>query len=302
MQQTRSARAETDLVSLGGTVVRKLITRGPLYLVIIFLSALFAFPFFWTVSSSLKTVQEWHVYPPAWLPASPQWGNYREVFTLMRYPIGRWIFNTVFIAFMSTSGAILSASIVAYSFARFRFRGRDFLFMVTLATMMLPSQVTLIPTFLLFNKIDWVDTSRPLWVGSWFGGGAFNIFLLRQFFMTIPREMDEAAKIDGAGYFRIFWQLIMPLSRPVLATVTIIAMMANWNSFLGPLVYLNSTERFTIALGLRFFNTYKDQAAMKPLEHLLMAATTMSIMPTILLFFSGQRYFVRGIVMTGIKG
>ena len=304
MQQPRIARKQTGLRSFGARGIRTAVARGPLYLILILLSALFAFPLFWTVSSSLKTVKEFHVYPPAWIPKTPQWGNYAEVFRLMRYPIGRWIFNTGAITFMATAGAVLSASLVAYAFARFNFRGKNVLFMITLGTMMLPGQVTLIPQFILFNKLRWVDHPLllPLWVGSWFGGGAFFIFLLRQFFMTIPRELDDAAKIDGAGYFRIYWQLIMPLSKPVLATVTIISLMAHWNNFMGPLVYLNSTERFTIALGLRFFNTYRQQAAMKPLEHLLMAATTMSILPCILLFFSGQRYFVRGIVLTGIKG
>jgi multiple sugar transport system permease protein len=279
-----------------------LITRGPLYLVTILLAAIFSFPLYWTVSSSLKTIQQWYSSVPVWLPTSPQWSNYFDVFTLTRYPIGRWILNTLFITFSATVGAALSASVVAYAFARFQFRGRGLLFIVVLGTMMLPSQVTLIPTFLLFNKVGWINTSRPLWVPAWFGGGAFNIFLLRQFFLTIPREMDEAAKIDGAGYFQVFWQLILPLSKPVLATVAIISLMTNWNDFMGPLVYLNSTERFTMALGLRFFNTYRSQADLEPLEHLLMAATSMSITPPILLFLLGQRYFVRGIVLTGIKG
>jgi len=202
---------------------------------------------------------------------------------------------------MATLGTMISASLVAYSFARFRFPGRNILFLVTLSTMMIPSSVTLIPQFILFNKLGWVDTLRPLWVPSWFGGGAFYIFLLRQFFMTLPMELDEAARIDGAGYFRVFWNILLPLCKPVLATVGIICFMAHWSNFMSPLIYLNSNENFTVSVGLQFFSEERELGG-PPLHHLLMAATALSIIPCIALFFATQRYFVRGIVMTGLKG
>ena len=276
--------------------------RAPLYASVLALTLVFAFPFFWTVTTSLKTTAELGVFPPLLFPEAPQWGNYAKVFTLFRYPVGRWLLNTVFLVAMSTSGTVLSATLVGFGFARFRFRGRDLLFMVTLSTMMLPSQVTLIPQFILFHRIGWVNTYLPLWVPSWFGGGAFHIFLLRQFFLTIPMELDEAAKIDGAGYWRIFWQVLLPLCRPVMATAAIISFMGSWSNFLGPLIYLNKKDKFTIAVGLRFFSENPEAAYGERLEHILMAATVLSILPCLTVFFGGQSYFVRGIVTTGLKG
>jgi multiple sugar transport system permease protein len=301
--QVRSTAVTSRGRSSTGAVgwIRRTASRYPLYLVLILLSIVFAFPLFWTISSSLKTGPEWYVFPPKWLPDSPQWGNYLRVFRLMRYPYGRWVFNSFFIVIMATSGTLVTGSLVAYGFARFPFRGRDALFLATLSTMMIPSSVTLIPQFILFHRLGWTDTPQPLWVPTWFGGGAFYIFLMRQFFMTLPRELDEAALIDGAGYFRIFWNVLLPLCRPVLATVGIISFMAHWSDFMGPLIYLNSNEKFTVSVGLQFFQEAKDIGG-EPLHHILMAGTALSIIPCILLFFGTQRYFVRGIVMTGLKG
>ncbi len=270
-----------------------------LYLVAIGLSVVFMFPFFWTVSSSLKSVEEISTFPPTWLPAVPQWGNYAQVYEMV--PFLRWLYNSLFVVVLSTFGGILSASLVAYSFARFRYRGRDFIFLLTLGTMMLPAQVTLIPQFVLFHKLGWINTLYPLWVPHWFGGGAFAIFLIRQFIMGLPRELDEAALIDGASYFRIFWQILVPLCKPVLATIGVISFIASWNDFVNPLIYLQLPEKFTLAVGLNYF---KDQPEMggQTTQHLLMAASVMVIMPVILLFFVTQRYFVQGIVMSGLKG
>lgn len=212
-----------------------------------------------------------------------------------------WAGNSVFVVTISTVGALLSASIVAYSFARFRYRWRDLVFMITLGTMMLPAQVTLIPQFILFNELGWINTLLPLWVPAWFGGGAFNIFLLRQFFMSLPRELDEAARIDGASYFRIFWSIILPLSKPALATVAVISFINGWNDFVNPLIYLHSPENFTLSLGLHYFRSVPEVTG-APTEHQLMAASVMIIAPVIVLFFAAQRYFVRGIVLSGIKG
>ena len=281
--------------------LQHILGRGLLYALAIGASILFMIPFFWTISSSLKTAGELFIYPPTWLPESPQFQNYAEVFELV--PFGLWTLNTVLVALVSTFGAVLSAAVVAYGFARFRFPGRDILFVITLSTMMLPVEVTLIPLYLLFSKIRWLDSFKPLIVPSFFGGSAFLIFLLRQFIMTIPKDLDEAARIDGAGYLRIFWQIIIPLTVPALATAAILTFMGNWNEFLQPFLFLTSDEKYTLAIGIKYFQNVASQAdSMEHKEHLLMAASVMMTAPIILLFFVAQRYFVRGIVMSGIKG
>ncbi len=270
-----------------------------LYALLVVFSLIFMFPFFWTVSSSLKAPYEILSFPPTIIPAVPQWHNYVRVFE--RAPFARWIFNTVFVVVLGTLGVVLSASVVAYSFARFEYRGKNTLFIITLATMMLPAQVTLIPQFILFNKLGLTNTLYPLWLTRWFGGGAFFIFLLRQFFMSLPRDLDEAARIDGANRFRILWSVLLPLCVPALATVAIISFIDSWGDYLTPLIYLNSQFQYTLALGLSLFKNYPETGGL-PLQHLLMAASVMTTMPPIILFFSAQRYFVRGIVLSGIKG
>ena len=275
--------------------------RVSLYLIILALSVLFGFPLFWTVMSSLKTAAEMAAFPPVIIPDIFQWGNYNSVLHISRIPVIFWVMNTFTVVILTTLGTVLTASIVAYSFARFEYRGRDAFFMITLATMMLPAEVTLIPQFILFYKLGWIDTLRPLWVPSWFGGGAFAIFLVRQFFLSLPRDLDEAALIDGAGYFRIFWSILLPLCKPIIATLGIITFIASWSDFLGPLIYLNSPAKFTISVGLRFFSNTPEVGG-EPMQHLLMAACILSMIPTVALFFLGQRYFVQGIVMSGIKG
>lgn len=273
--------------------------RLALYALAIFLSLIFLFPFFWTVSSSLKSAQELSTFPPTWLPEVPQWQNYRTVLTMV--PFLTWTYNSLFVVILSTLGTVLSASLVAYSFARFRYRGRDVIFLITLGTMMLPAQVTLIPQYVLFHKLDWINTLKPLWVPHWFGGGAFAIFLIRQFIMSLPKELDEAAKIDGASYFRVFWQILLPLCKAVLATIAVISFIASWNDFVNPLIYLQIKEKFTLAVGLNYFKNQPEMAGAS-MQHLLMAASVMVIAPVIVLFFMLQRYFVQGIVLSGIKG
>lgn len=270
-----------------------------IYLLLIALAVIFAFPFFWTISSSLKAPDEILNYPPTLVPSVPQWHNYVRVFE--KAPFAQWILNTVFVVVLATLGTVLSAALVAYSFARFQYRGRDLLFILTLGTMMLPAQVTLIPQYILWSKLGFVNTLLPLWVPQWFGGGAFNIFLIRQFIMTLPRELDEAATIDGAGRFHIFRTILLPLCLPAIATVVIITFISNWDDYLTPLVYLNSQDQYTLALGLSFFRNLPEQGG-EPLQHLLMAASVMTILPPVLLFFVAQRYFVQGIVLSGIKG
>jgi ABC-type glycerol-3-phosphate transport system permease component len=273
-------------------------SRPLLYLVALVLALAFVVPFFWTVSISLKQIKELFQFPPLLFPEVPQWVNYREVWT--RVPFGQWVVNTFLIAGSAVAGTLLTSSLVAYSFARYRYPGRDLFFMVTLSTMMLPAEVTIIPQYLGFRELDMLDSFYPLIVPSWLGGGAFYIFLLRQFFMTIPRDLDDAARIDGANGFQIFWRVLLPLAKPALATVAVISFIATWDEFLRPLIYLNSTEKFPLSVGLRYFNNRGNET--DPLDHLLMAAAVMVTVPCLILFFCTQRYFVKGVVTSGIKG
>lgn len=280
---------------------QRAIGRGILYLIAITSSTIFMFPFIWTILSSLKRGAELFRFPPTWFPESPQFQNYPRVFEIV--PWSTWMWNSTLVATVSTFGAVLTAALVGYSFARFRYPGRNLLFLVTLSTMMLPVEVTLIPLYLMFAKIGWMDSYKPLMVPSFFGGGAFLIFLMRQFFMSIPIDLDEAARIDGAGYLRIFWQILMPLSVPVTATAAVLTFMAEWNSFLYPFIFLNTKTKYTLAIGIRYFQEVAAATTdTEPRQHLLMAASVMMTMPIILMFFLAQRYLVQGIVMSGIKG
>jgi ABC-type glycerol-3-phosphate transport system permease component len=277
-----------------------LLQRFVLYLLAVVLAVSFMVPFFWAVASSLKDITEVYVFPPQWLPKVPKWQNYHEIVTTV--PYARWALNSTVVTLLAVLGTLLSSSLVGYSFARFRYPGRDAFFLVTLGTMMLPVEVTIIPTYLLFNKLGWIDSLKPLFVPEWFGGSAFYIFLFRQFFLAISRDLDEAALIDGADPFRIYWAILLPLSKPVIATAAIIGFIAHWNAFLAPLIFLNSPERFTLALGLRWFQVMPGWTTGLPTEHLLMGASVMMALPPIVLFFLAQRYFVRGIILSGIKG
>lgn len=270
-----------------------------LYAVAIGTGLAFSLPFFWTISSSLKPLTEIYVFPPTLLPQAPRWQNYIDVFTIA--PFALFIWNTVVVTSVAMIGQILSAAAVAFGFTRFRFPGRNFLFFLVLSTMMLPWQVTIVPQFLLFRWLGWINTFLPLIVPSFFGGGAFFIFLLRQFFSTIPKDLDEAAVLDGATSVRIFFNVILPLSRPALATVAIFSFINHWNEFFAALIYLNSTEKFTISIGLRFFvsNPFESD---EPRDAILMAASLITALPVLILFFAAQKYFVQGIVTTGLKG
>lgn len=292
MAQTALRRQSTFKVDPG---------RILLYGFVLLLAVMFGFPLFWTLMSSLKTPAEMASFPPPWVPAAPQWANYARVLILPRIPVAVWAFNSTWVVVLVTSGVVITASLVGYSFARFDYRGRNLLFMLTLATLMLPAQVTLIPQFVLFFNFGWVNTLLPLWVPAWFGGGGFAIFLMRQFMMTLPKDLDEAALIDGASFFRIFWSILLPLCKPAIATLAIITVIDSWSDFLGPLIYLNSPEKFTLSVGLRFFANAPDVGG-EPMHHLIMAACVMYMLPMLLIFFLFQRFFVQGIVMSGIKG
>ena len=254
-----------------------------------------ALPFIWLVSSSLKEERQIFQFPPTWIPNPVRWQNYVDALTYK--PFNIYLMNTMIIVTLNMIAIVGSASICAYGFARIKFPGRDFWFAIVLATMMVPYFVLMIPQFIIFSRLGWVNTFLPLTVPFFFGGGAFNIFLLRQFFRTLPNELSDAARIDGCNEFGIYARIIMPLAKPALATVAIFTFLFSWNDFIGPLLYLSSPENFTVAIGLATF-----RSVMRTRWDLLMAASTAMILPVVLLFFFAQRYFIQGIVMSGIKG
>jgi len=279
-------RVRRKLGAIGGLALWAVLLAG---------GVLFFFPLFWTVTTALKTFEQANAYPPVWIPKPFMWSNFRDAWTILPQPFQVFVLNTYVITFLSTLGNVLSSAIVAYGFARFRFKGRDALFLVMLSTMMLPSQVTMIPVFVMWNKLGLVDTFAPLVVPAWFAG-PFSVFLLRQFFMTIPRELDEAAMIDGCSAFGIWWRIIMPLSRPAIITIVILSFIDGWNDFLSPLIYLNSLKNYTVTIAL---NMFRDQLYTR--LDLLMAASLIHILPVVILFFFAQRYFIKGVAMTGLK-
>ena len=278
---------------------RAVLRQVALHLVLATGAVIFSLPFAWLVSTSLKPDARLMVVPPEWIPNPVLWKNYSRALEFLP-PETRhgmmYLWNTVYISLMSIIGTVASASLVAYSFARLRWPGRDLVFVVLLATMMLPGAVTMIPVFLIFKYLGWVDTLRPLWVPAFFGG-AFNIFLLRQFFMTIPRDLEDAAKIDGCSFFGIYWRIMLPLIKPALAAVVIMTFMGSWNNFMGPLIYISSPEKMPLAYALQLY-----QSAHSAEYNLLMAAATLMVAPVVLLFFFTQRYFIQGVTLTGIKG
>jgi ABC-type glycerol-3-phosphate transport system permease component len=263
------------------------------------IAAVFLMPLAWTLSTSLKDVATVVIFPPTLLPDPPRPENYAEIFR--KAPFARWVANSVQITLLATLGTVVSATLVAYSFARFRYPGRDLFFFLTVATLILPTEVTIVPTYLLFRGLGWLDSFAPLIVPSWLGGGAFFIFLLRQFFLALPREFDEAARIDGANSLQTLWLVLLPLSRPALTTVVVVSFIGHWDEFFLPLVYLNTPALFPLSVGLRYFqNALLGEG--QPMFHLLMAGATLALIPPVALFVVAQRYFVEGIVMSGIKG
>ena len=296
-----SSRLATPRGQMAGSLAarrRKQISRFLTYIFLSIFGLFFAFPLFWTISSSLQTWQELRSYIPHLLPSVPQWSNYARVFQIV--PFHRWMLNSFIIIASAVPGAIITGVMVAYSFARFEFPERDVWFIIMLGTMMIPYYVTLIPQYILFFKLKLVNTYVPLTIGSWLGGGAFNIFLLRQFILSIPKDLDEAAIMDGAGPFRILWQVLAPLMRPALTTVAVLGFQSHWNNFFGPFIYLNDAELFTAAIGVRYFKIMPMEGN-EPKDHLLMASAAIMTLPVLILFALAQRYFVSGVVMTGLK-
>lgn len=259
-------------------------------------------PFVWMISSSLKQPLDVLKFPPEWMPDPIVWRNYYDALHQDIAPFTVFFRNSALITATALIGQIISASIVAFSFARLRWWGRDALFLVVLATMMLPSQVTLIPIFVLFKRLDWLDTFKPLIVPAYFGGGAFYIFLMRQYMMTIALEIDDAAKVDGCSTLGLYYHIILPLARPALGAAAIFSFQGHWNDFLGPLIYLNSMHKFTVQLGLAQLRGYGSGQFGTPKLNLMMAAATLVMLPCLLLFFFAQKYFIQGVVITGVKG
>jgi ABC-type glycerol-3-phosphate transport system permease component len=300
VEHAMSVRAEAATPRASREVRRatiRLVRRFGLHTVAVLLGIVLMVPFYWAVIGSLKQMTEVRRIPLIWWPSVLQWVNYSDVWNVRFFP--NWVSNSIILTVIATAGTVVSSSLAGYAFARFRFPGKDLLFTLTLATLMLPAYVLLIPNYMLFWKLGWLNTYLPLTVPFWFGS-AFFIFLFRQFFMTVPIELDEAARLDGASHPRIFWSIMLPLSGPVFATAAIIEGINQWNSFLRPLIILNNPEAYPLSVGLRYFVVNPGDSL--PKDHLLMAASVIMTLPVIILFFFGQRAFVRGVVMSGIKG
>ncbi len=279
--------------------VRRAIGSSLRYLALITIGFLLMLPFLWMLSSSVK--EEWEIFrvPPTLLPTRIKLSNYSVA--LVAFPFFHALRNTLIITISAVVGQILSASMAAFAFARLRFRFREPLFILVLATLMIPGHVTLVPVYMIFRTLGWLNTFLPLIVPNWLGGGAFNIFLLRQFFLTIPREMDDAARIDGCNSLGLYWNVILPMSTPALATVGIFGFLANWNDFFGPLVYLTDPALHTLAIALQFYRNPTNTTGSRSWSH-LMAVSVVVMLPCLILFFSAQRTFIQGIVITGVKG
>ncbi len=273
----------------------KSFSRFLLYAALVCFGLAFLIPFLWILSTSFKGSEQIFAVPPQWIPETLHPENYAKVFERMPFLV--YLRNSVVVTAVSMLGIVASSSIVAYAFACLRWPGRNVLFIVLLATMMLPMQVTMIPVFVLFKDFGWLNTYKPLVVPAFFGGGAFNIFLLRQVYLGIPREIAEAARIDGCSEFRIYWNIMLPLAKPALATIAIMTFMFSWNDFLGPLIYLSDKAKGTLALGLSMFvGQYQTEWGA------LMAASLLMMLPMVVIFFFFQKYIIQGFTMSGVKG
>ena len=276
---------------------RAVLTRkGSAYLVLVGLSIPFGFPLIWSVATSLQSLEGVYSESMITIPTDPQWDNYIKVFHTL--PLAQFLLNTVYITFGAILGELLSAPLVAFAFARLRFPFRDTLFVIMLSTLMLPPIIPMIPTYIMFSKLGWTDTYIPLILPGWLGGSVFSIFIFRQFFKTIPSDLEDAAKIDGCSTFGIYLRIFLPLAFPALVTIGVLSFVARWNDFTSPLIYLQTIDKFPIALGIMMM---KDAyTAIAP--HYLMAASVISLVPLLILFFAIQRVFVEGIILSGIKG
>lgn len=267
---------------------------GLIYLILILFALIFILPFIFLLTGSFKTSSELFHVPFQWLPKHWTLDNYKQVFT--KIPFFRYLLNTLIIVVFNLIGALVSNSLIGYGFSRLRWPGRDKVFLIVIATMILPYQVTLIPLYIMYTRIKWVGTFLPLIVPGFFGN-AFFIFLMRQFLVSIPKEITESARIDGASEFRVFAQIILPISKPVLATVAIMSFMNSWKDFLGPLVFLGSDKLYTLSLAASML-----RSNLNPNWELLLALGVVMVLPVLILFFVLQKYFIQGITMGGVKG
>lgn len=252
-------------------------------------------PFLWMVSSSLKTIDEIYTFPPQFIPVKLQWNNYVEAWTLL--PFDRFFLNSVIVSFCVVLGTLFTSSLAGYAFGRLRFPGRDKIFLIYLSTLMIPFAVRMIPLYVEMQSFGWIDTLWPLIVPAIFT--PWGTFLMRQFMVTLPKELEDAGRIDGCSFFRVYWSIILPLTKPALATLGIFTFLTSWNDFLWPLIIISSLDNKTIPLGLVAF---QSRMAMKTPWELIMAAATFSVLPILIAFIFGQKYYVRGIVTSGIKG
>ncbi|MGQ9856291.1 MAG: carbohydrate ABC transporter permease [Fervidobacterium sp.] len=265
------------------------------YIGIFLISIIYILPFLWTIGTALKPDSEMLDFPPSFFPDDPTFENFPKA--LQKFPFGRYFMNSLIITVGNVIGVVFSAPLVAYGFSKIKWPGRDVLFFVMLSTVMIPGAVTMVPTFLIFKNLGWLNTFLPLIVPAFLGGGAMNVFLIKQFFETIPQEMLEAARIDGAGDWMIFRKIMLPLAKPVLALVSLFTFIGSWNNYTGPLIYITSEEKYPLALGMPMFmnryGTYWNQA---------MAAAILTFLPTVIFFLFAQKYLIEGIKLSGIKG
>lgn len=300
-RELRPSSLSTWRSDLRATVARASVQKACrlalIYLVVVAAAVAFVGPFAFAVSTSLKKPAEIYVFPPKWIPGSVQWKNYVDIWRMS--PLARFLANTVIVTTLSLIGQVLSSALVGFGFARFRFPGSNLLFIILLSTMILPYEVIMIPLYILFRDLGWLNTWKPLIVPKYFGT-PFYIFIFRQFFMTIPRDFDEAAKLDGATPLQIFIRVLVPLSEPAVVSVALFSFLATWNDFMAPLIYLDTESEFTISLGLRYFQTLPFTGS-QAREQWLMAAAMVATAPLTLAFVLLQRRFEQGIIMSGIK-
>ena len=270
-----------------------------LQIVLTILLVSFLVPALWMVSSSLKAPTEIFVLPVVWIPEEPRWSNFAKIFNIPGFPFDVFILNTAKVTALAVIGTVLSSALVAYAFARMQWPGRDFFFSLLVATILIPEVVTIIPRFLEFKAFGWIDTHMPLTVPYWFAGTPLYVFIMRQFFRSIPKELDEAAVIDGAGHLQILFRIVLPLSKPVLATVAVFALLQHYNDYLTPLIFINSVENWTLPLGVANLNATESFSTT---WEMVFAASTIAVTPVTILFLFAQRYFVQGIALSGFGG
>jgi len=299
---TQAITSTKNAVPIRGQSVRrqKTLIDFITYLLLGLGAAIVLVPFWWMVRTSLTAESRLFVYPPPFFPDPVVWRNYIEAWNALPVSFTRFTANTLFITILAMTAEIFTCSLVAYGFARFRFPGRNFLFILMLSTMMLPGVVTLVPTFILWRELKLIDTYDPMTLGAWFAWGPAYIFLLRQFFLSLPREIEEAARIDGANTFQIYWHIMLPLVKPALLAIAVLSFIGNWNNFMGPLIYLNSGEKYPLIMALKFFEESLSKEA--PLFHYMMAMTTMMSFPLLMLYFVMQRTLIEGITAGAVKG